>query len=149
MLGAVTNTVADGAGLSIIDWAVIGGVITILGFLLTLGRYVYNLATEITTIKETANRANERVDENRTQIKQVDAVAALALGKFEIMGTEFHNHRVDIGRQVAIIETKADNVVNTVNGTENRLAGALDRFSDQIVKLGQRIDSLHDSRALG
>lgn len=95
-------------------------------FLLAVIRWVVSIARQ-TAITE-------------TDASSAKAISATALAKAEVLGTEFHNYRVEIAEKVATIDAKAEATMQTVVAAENRFAKAIEDLGDRFDKFTERLD---------
>lgn len=75
-----------------------------------------------------------------TDARSAQAASATALVKAEVLGTEFHNHRVETATKVASIDAKADAASQAIINAENRLAKSLEDLGDRFDKFTERLD---------
>jgi hypothetical protein len=100
--------------------------------LLAILKWVADIARQITLAQSASNGA--------------EAAAGAALGKCELLGTDFHNHRVDTAARVAEINAKADNAAAAITHAEHRLAKAMDDFGGRLDKVVERLDRMLERR---
>jgi hypothetical protein len=115
-----------------IAWTALGTVVLLATLLFGVIRWITSVARQITLIEATANAA--------------DSIAGAALAKAEIMGTEFHNHRVFIAERVADIGAKVDGAAQAVISAEIRLAKSIDNLGERFDKFGDRLDRVLEQR---
>lgn len=104
-------------------------------FLLAVLRWVASIARQI-TITET-DAANAK------------SISATALAKAEVLGSEFHDYRVEIAEKVATVEAKAEATMQTVIAAENRFAKAIEDLGDRFDKFTERLDRVLERGFLG
>jgi hypothetical protein len=113
-------------------WTALAAVGALGVFLLAILKWVASIARQ-QTLAETAAR-------------QADTVAATALGKCELLGTDFHNHRVETAEKVVRVEAKAESAAQAIALAENRLAKAMDDFGNRLDKVVERLDRMLERR---
>ena len=118
--------------MDMLTWAAIAGIGGLGVLLLSILKWVASIARQQAKAESMAERA--------------DAVAAGAIGKCELLGTDFHNHRVEIAGKVADINARAEGALTAIVNAENRFARALEDFGDRIDKVVDRLDRVLEAR---
>ena len=75
-----------------------------------------------------------------TKAESADVMAAAAMAKCEVMGTDFHDHRVETGKQITRVETKIDGMAIAISASENRVAKAMEDLGERLDKFTDRLD---------
>lgn len=112
-------------------WTALAAVGGIGLFLIGLIRWIASIARQMTMAE--------------TDAKGAQALSATALAKAEVLGTEFHNHRVETATKVASIDAKADAASQAIILAENRLAKALEDLGNRFDKFTDRLDRVLES----
>jgi hypothetical protein len=107
-------------------WTALAAIAGLGLFVLGIVKWIAGIARQLAIAETAAQRA--------------DATAAGAIGKCELLGTDFHNHRVETAARVAEINAKADNAAQAIVLAEHRLAKAMDDFGARLDKIVDRLD---------
>lgn len=107
-------------------WGAIAASATVGALMLGVIKWVATIASRMTATDSKAGNA--------------DVLAAAALAKCEVLGTDFHNHRVETAGKIAKIDASASNALSAIANAENRFSKALEEFGDRIDKVVDRLD---------
>lgn len=117
---------------NVVAWTALGTSMLIATFVFGVIRWVASIARHNTLTEAKA--------------KSADLTALQALAKVEVMGTSFHDHRVDVTREVADINARVEGAAAAVVSAESRLARSIDDLGRRFDKFVERLDRVLEQR---